>query len=57
MVEILKSASIPADQLASILKKLGQGANVNKINSAYKSLGKDLDLLIKKQKELNGLLN
>jgi hypothetical protein len=50
MVEMLKSASIPADQLASILKKLGQGANVNKINNAYKTLGKDLDLLIKKQK-------
>lgn len=54
--DILSSTTMPAEQLAKILRTLEQGANVDQLDKSYKSLGKDLDALIKKQTELNGLM-
>ena len=55
--QTIKKTKIPAAELEKILRKLGQGKNVNKLISYYKALDKEQQELLKKQEALNRALN
>lgn len=55
IIKELKATEIPAEKLEKILVRLGQGANIKKLKSEFKTLSKEMDDLKNKQAQVNKL--
>ena len=52
----LSQVNMPAEQLEKILNKLGQGVNLKKLKTEFKTLGQEMEDLKNKQAQVNKLL-